>query len=706
MLQQAKAQTKTLEAIMYEEEFIRVLVNNAAGKIKKNRYKNWLSSFDKSFKAEEYYKKLPEFNEMYVESLRQHYKVAVHAEDNCFPYEILKNKAPNQSPEEWEYQMGLYECYTKSTWDRAKGKTKIVSNAQNFSITNWDDEQKKYFYTDYPNYHSVLSYFFDIVRDKKIDYPNQVLLIKPKEIPGEYDNEGNFKPDQSKEIEPIACIIEEQKVVDFRQNDYLLIITEMDVTYKYGDTVKNDGLSFEFYDKNNIWKIIQTGVKDDQPYFDIKIIYEHGWDYLPAQKLKGTPIKSENGNTLYGSSYSGAIPDLNEVIRMSSILMMGTYSTAYSIPIVVVDECRYKDATTGSACNSGVISINGVNSSCPACKGTGKMNHFSPTGRYEIPATVGIGQENNLPMTPPIQYAAPDGQILDHLDKRIELKKRESFSFLFEAEEAKSNTATGAWLEKEEFHSFMLHFSAELFDLLDFTIEAIGFYRWGDSFKKPSISPPQYFNFRTSDGITTEISGAKKDALPSSYTKGLVLEGAQTRFNGTHIPSEVEFSMKIDKYWNLSSIEINAMLDRTITKIDAVIHNCLSTFILLAQQEHEDFWTKDFKIQQEIILGYAQIEVDKLKLEAPSLAADVMAGVDGGGAEPDALEEAKARLKGSVGGVQGLLETQAAVAAGTTDYNAAVTLLVEIYGFDQGIAKRLLGPKVTKKPVVPIPIVK
>jgi hypothetical protein len=607
---------------MYDEEYIRKLVDDAAYKIKMARYQNWLGSFNKKFKADEYYKKLPEFNDMYVDSMKQHHKVAVHATDDCFPYEILKSKAPNQSQVEWEYQMGLYEAYTKSTWDRAKDKTKIMANSQNYSITNWDEEQKKYFYTDYPNYHSVLSYFFDIVRDKKIDYPNQVLLVKPKEIPGEYNDDEVFIVDQSKEIEPIVCIVEEEKVIDYKQNDYLLILTDTDLRYMYGDTVKKDGLVFEFYDKNLIWEARQIGVRNDLPYFDIKVIYEHGWDYLPAQKLKGKPLKSEDGNTLYASGYSGAIPDLNEVIRMSSILMMGTYSTAYAIPIVVVDECRYKDPTTGAACNSGVISLNGVNESCPSCKGTGKTNHFSPTGRYEIPATVGIGQDNNLPMTPPIQYAAPDGQILDHLDKRIEAKKLQSFSFLFEAEEAKSNTATGAWLEKEEFHSFMLHFSTEFFDLLEFTIEAMGFYRWGEGFKKPSISPPQYFNFRTSDGITTEISGAKKDGLPASYTKGLMIEGANTRFNGTHIPSEVEFTMKIDKLWNNSTVEVNAMVDRTCTRFDAVLHNGLSTFIILADQEHENFWDMEYSQQEVIIHAYAQAEVDKLAPVKTAPAAD------------------------------------------------------------------------------------
>lgn len=57
----------------------------------------------------------------------------------------------------------------------------------------------------------------------------------------------------------------------------------------------------------------------------------------------------------------------------------------------------------------------------------------------------------------------------------------------------------------------------------------------------------------------------------------------------------------------------------------------------------------------------------------------------------DIEAEAKAKLKGSVGGVQGILQIQASVAAGLTTIEAAVALLDEIYGFDAATAKRMLG---------------
>jgi len=53
--------------------------------------------------------------------------------------------------------------------------------------------------------------------------------------------------------------------------------------------------------------------------------------------------------------------------------------------------------------------------------------------------------------------------------------------------------------------------------------------------------------------------------------------------------------------------------------------------------------------------------------------------------------EAQANLKGSVGGVQGIIAIQQAVAAGTSDLEASVALLKEIYGFDEATSRKMIG---------------
>jgi hypothetical protein len=56
--------------------------------------------------------------------------------------------------------------------------------------------------------------------------------------------------------------------------------------------------------------------------------------------------------------------------------------------------------------------------------------------------------------------------------------------------------------------------------------------------------------------------------------------------------------------------------------------------------------------------------------------------------------ESQARLKGTVGGVQGILAVQASVANGTTQYEAGVEILMDIYGYTDEQARKILGEPV------------
>lgn len=64
--------------------------------------------------------------------------------------------------------------------------------------------------------------------------------------------------------------------------------------------------------------------------------------------------------------------------------------------------------------------------------------------------------------------------------------------------------------------------------------------------------------------------------------------------------------------------------------------------------------------------------------------------------------EAQATLKGSVGGVTALISLQQSVSAGTTDLNAAIEIVKEIYGFSDEVAKSIIGtPKIDPNATTP-----
>lgn len=74
--------------------------------------------------------------------------------------------------------------------------------------------------------------------------------------------------------------------------------------------------------------------------------------------------------------------------------------------------------------------------------------------------------------------------------------------------------------------------------------------------------------------------------------------------------------------------------------------------------------------------------------------------VEGVAVNSDVEGDAKAQLRGSIGGVQGILQLQSSVSAGTTGYDAAIAILMIIYGYDEPDSKEILGkPKAALPPI-------
>jgi hypothetical protein len=91
------------------------------------------------------------------------------------------------------------------------------------------------------------------------------------------------------------------------------------------------------------------------------------------------------------------------------------------------------------------------------------------------------------------------------------------------------------------------------------------------------------------------------------------------------------------------------------------------------------------KIIDEIDTSDDELNIDDL--------ANQQSNADGMDTPVDVEAEAKARLKGTVGGVQGVLEIQRSVTEGITDYDAAINLLMEIYGYSKQTAISILGDR-------------
>lgn len=93
------------------------------------------------------------------------------------------------------------------------------------------------------------------------------------------------------------------------------------------------------------------------------------------------------------------------------------------------------------------------------------------------------------------------------------------------------------------------------------------------------------------------------------------------------------------------------------------------------------------------MLGYPVKIIPLIEDESPL----PVEGAGAGAPVDDATREAQAALRGSVGGVQGILGIQQSVSQKLTDFESAVTILMEIYGFSREVSQALLGQPVIEK---------
>lgn len=142
--------------------------------------------------------------------------------------------------------------------------------------------------------------------------------------------------------------------------------------------------------------------------------------------------------------------------------------------------------------------------------------------------------------------------------------------------------------------------------------------------------------------------------------------------------------IKVDYQKNFNEDEIN----ETLSRLYEVMNLPISSIQQKAEEEiiRKVFSFLDSKEVEELLNSY------RAEKEAKAKTTNGSAGIESSAIE----EEAKARLKGTVGGVDGILSIQEKVSSGITDYDAAVEILREIYGFTDEKAKAILGTPIKK----------
>jgi len=600
------------------------------------------------------------------------------------PGEILTSRRPNEDPEIQKYRLSIYEPITKGSMNRAIDKLYRIFGSANFSI-QVSEELNEYLSMKKFDGQYFYSYVQKYVVRRMIEDPNGYLIWIPT---GEGLNDSSIKV----EVKPLLIYSNQIKFVD---DDVIVWLDENEHSeiYENGKS-KQSGLVYYSLTETGFYKHIQIGTSKEKR-FQLIPIYEHNLGVVPAMVLGGDLTDNE-----YFESYFHAfVPFGNEAIRQYSDWQGVMTTTCFPYREEVAETCSAPGCRDGVCWNE----KDQEHHPCRVCKGTGRVITRSPFGVFLREKNNSIldggGSGSSEPM---IRFVSPPVDVIEYSGNAWQtlLKKAEESLHLNTINEAQSGVAKE--IDREDSFMVLTKISNNIFDEIIFkSLLFIEGYRNVTNPMSPVIVKPISFSMKTENDLIDEINKLNDKNAPISFLVETTKDLARKRFSGNKsIARMVEILVVYDPIYHINTKDKSMMLASGTIKKDDIIKS-IYAFKVLSQIVAEN--GTEF-LENEMSTIFAEMDsrlnviVDQyIPKQVVDLAGGEQMNVD---AEIQKREaEAKANLKGSVGGVQGIIEIQQSVASGVTDPESAVALLMEIYGFNQDIATRIIG---TPKPIVPV----
>ena len=576
-----------------------------------------LNSIVKAIKKAKEKREMPEFYDTYEDCVEVYKSIKPHADYDYFPHKLFEKKAPNETPEEFNYRKGIYQPVTVPYFHKAMGVTNRIWNEQNYDITWQNEVQRDYFYKEYPHWGNLEAYFKQVVNQTTATDPNAVICVYPIDL--EFTEDGVFN--DAVPVTPITEIFESKLIWAYKQDEYVAIRSYQDSPVKVGNAIKEEGIILWYFDRNAIYKLVQVGKQSDYE-FETILYYQHNMDVLPAKRLGGLVVQ-DDAEFFYQSFFSPAVPALNLALCDSSTLQMSTNAHAFLQKWEYVYECE-------TCSGEGTVEIEGfeekVSRACSGCGGTGQKSSFGPLSRYQVKApdkfTAPIETEINIP---PAGFIDLDHSILDFLAKRVNTHIQNAFELLSidvmnDEKVSGRETATGKAIDREELYSFLLKYAECVFGTLERTIDWIGSMRFGESWQMPSIRYPQTFEIRTD----AELSAEMKEA-PAFAQKTLAAAYADARFPIQEAKADrIKAIMQLDPLFGKEMKDVIASVGAGVTpKWKALLHFEIDYFMELAIEQNPNFLELDRPAQRAIIEGLAKAQVPEVGLSVESVLARV-----------------------------------------------------------------------------------
>jgi len=556
----------------------------------------------------------------------------IHAEKGFFPEKLFKERSPNETDKEFEYRKANYKQITLPVFIDFVSTVSRAMHDANWSIEYAKDEEKfaEFTFQDYvekeiTKFGSVEEFVKSFLIAYKLIDANGVVAVKPEALPITENDNGELVIDDTTLIEPQPFYFSSKQVVAFSEGEFALIETGEKSFVDFGGKKEKMGFVFDFYDNNAIWRIEQTGKQSDWT-FSVNLFFQHNWGKLPVKKLKGIPILKD-GDVVYQSPFSFAVDNLDIALLNNSNLQIATGKCAFPVPVMYGSVCDFEDENH-NRCLDGKLSIEGKWVDCPKCNGSGLRSRVNPMGTILLKPPTREDEGDRDMKQQPLQYVAPSSEILKFLEESIDKNETKARKILHLRDsdsmaQFKDDTATSSNNDLKSTYSFIKPISDQIFSLYEFILDAIGWMRYGEDFKEPTLHFPMTFDFKTENDYLIEINNAVKVGLPPFALHKILFNYLNTIFF-TEKQSMQAFNLIVsaDRLFGLTRDEITIKLAKgLIANWEDILHQSAFTFIQDIVREDESFFEKELQEQINLLVAKAKAKAAEIAPQSPSASA-------------------------------------------------------------------------------------
>jgi len=509
------------------------------------------------------------------------------------PVDLLKRVRPREDEAVKEYRIENYEPLTKASADKAINIVSKIFNPNLYSIifkkNSGAEELEQYTIEEYPVFNSIVNFTKDVLLRKMLADPNGVIATKLQSIP-----EG-----ESEMLEPILVTYGSESIYDY-DVDHFLIFIESENEKVRQETIT--WFTFEYYDKNQYINFRCYKTATNKLIIDEINSYSYNFGEIPVWFLGGMAEAKDNGEIIYKSFFSSALPYWNQSVIHESDVMASYIGHIFPQKWELSDPCEYK-GTQGICRNGYIKNAGGQIEECPNCGGSG-YKPISPLGVYKFEREK-LSEDGPLGIAP-VGYVPVPVDATKMLEERAyKMRELAMWAINMDVEDNVGENQSGVakTIDRSAQYDSIYNIASVVFD----THLTNGFYyinkfRLGTLASStgttadnnlPQINKPTQFDIVSTSELVNNFKVAKDSGLDPNFLQNKQIE-ILTRDMTTN-PELKKFNsmlLSLDPLPGLDAITISANVARGFnSQVDAVIHFNIKKFVEQAINENKNFET-------------------------------------------------------------------------------------------------------------------